>query len=213
MRAPCVIRWPGVIKPGTVLNDIFASLDWLPTLVDIAGGPKGNALNEQIMSGPVPRHRQDQARRRQPARLPDRQVGRSRRATSSSTTRARIRRRCATRTGRCTSRWCSDSPERLHLAGVNLSLDPGPQHQARSVRASGRSQIEDPVRPGRRASPRPSTAYIYDWNMLPIGQLLWLKELESYKEFPPMQDPASVQPGAGHGSGQEDANEPVTPGR
>ena len=27
--------------------------------------------------------------------------------------------------------------------------------------------------------------------MLPIGQMLWLKELESYKEFPPMQSPAS----------------------
>jgi hypothetical protein len=37
----------------------------------------------------------------------------------------------------------------------------------------------------------PSTAYVYDWNMLPIGQALWLKELQSYKEFPPMQDPAS----------------------
>jgi hypothetical protein len=37
----------------------------------------------------------------------------------------------------------------------------------------------------------PSTAYIYDWNLLPIGQLLWLKELESYQAFPPMQDPAS----------------------
>ena len=37
----------------------------------------------------------------------------------------------------------------------------------------------------------PSTAYIYDWNLLPMGQVLWLKELESYQEFPPMQDPAS----------------------
>jgi hypothetical protein len=37
----------------------------------------------------------------------------------------------------------------------------------------------------------PVTAYIYDWNLLPIGQLLWLKELESYVAFPPMQDPAS----------------------
>ncbi len=37
----------------------------------------------------------------------------------------------------------------------------------------------------------PVTAYVYDWNMLPIGQALWLKELETYKEFPPMQDPAS----------------------
>jgi len=38
MRAPAVIRWPGHIKPGTVLNDIFASYDWLPTFVEIAGG-------------------------------------------------------------------------------------------------------------------------------------------------------------------------------
>jgi len=35
------------------------------------------------------------------------------------------------------------------------------------------------------------TGYVYDWNMLPIGQALWLKELETYKTFPPMQDPAS----------------------
>src|ERR1700704_6476563 len=40
MRAPAVMRWPGVIKAGTVKNDIFASLDWLPTLVEIAGGDK-----------------------------------------------------------------------------------------------------------------------------------------------------------------------------
>jgi len=37
----------------------------------------------------------------------------------------------------------------------------------------------------------PSTAYQYDWNMLPIGQALWLKELESYIPYPPLQDPAS----------------------
>jgi hypothetical protein len=33
----------------------------------------------------------------------------------------------------------------------------------------------------------PVTAYIYDWNLLPIGQALWLRELESYKEFPPFR--------------------------
>jgi hypothetical protein len=37
----------------------------------------------------------------------------------------------------------------------------------------------------------PSTAYIYDWNILPIGQQLWYKELMSYKEFPPLQAPAT----------------------
>ena len=35
------------------------------------------------------------------------------------------------------------------------------------------------------------TAYHYDWNMLPIGQQLWLKELTTYEKFPPLQDPAS----------------------
>jgi arylsulfatase len=27
--------------------------------------------------------------------------------------------------------------------------------------------------------------------MLPIGQALWLKELQTYIDFPPLQDPAS----------------------
>ena len=54
MRVPMVIRWPGHIKPGTLLDQIFASYDWLPTLVEIAGGPKGNDLNAQIMAGKYP---------------------------------------------------------------------------------------------------------------------------------------------------------------
>lgn len=37
----------------------------------------------------------------------------------------------------------------------------------------------------------PSTAYLYDWQMLPIGQLLWLRELETYRAFPLLQIPAS----------------------
>ena len=54
MRAPLVVRWPGVIKPGTVKNEIFASLDWVPTFVDIAGGPKGDGLKSQIEGGSYP---------------------------------------------------------------------------------------------------------------------------------------------------------------
>ena len=37
----------------------------------------------------------------------------------------------------------------------------------------------------------PVTAYIYDWNLLPIGQALWLRELETYKLYPPLQEAAS----------------------
>jgi len=38
-RVPCFIRWPGVLKPGTVNNEIFAHNDMLPTLVAAAGEP------------------------------------------------------------------------------------------------------------------------------------------------------------------------------
>jgi arylsulfatase A-like enzyme len=51
MRAPLVVRWPGHIRPGTVKNQMFSALDWLPTLVNIAGGPTGDALKKQIEAG------------------------------------------------------------------------------------------------------------------------------------------------------------------
>jgi arylsulfatase len=38
-RVPCVIRWPGVIKPGTVSSEICAHEDMLPTLLAAAGDP------------------------------------------------------------------------------------------------------------------------------------------------------------------------------
>ena len=49
-----VVRWPGHIKPGTVKNQLFAALDWVPTFVDIAGGPKGDGLKKQIEAGQYP---------------------------------------------------------------------------------------------------------------------------------------------------------------
>ena len=39
MRVPGVVRWPGVIKPGTVVNDVISQEDWLPTLLAAAGDP------------------------------------------------------------------------------------------------------------------------------------------------------------------------------
>jgi arylsulfatase len=36
-RVPCMVRWPGKIKPGTVSNQIVAHHDWLPTLAAIGG--------------------------------------------------------------------------------------------------------------------------------------------------------------------------------
>jgi arylsulfatase len=36
-RVPCAIRWPGVIKPGTVVNEIGAHEDMMATLLAAAG--------------------------------------------------------------------------------------------------------------------------------------------------------------------------------
>ena len=38
-RVPCMIRWPGHIKPGSVSNEIVSGLDWLPTFMAAAGDP------------------------------------------------------------------------------------------------------------------------------------------------------------------------------
>ena len=108
-RAPMVVRWPGHIKPGTVHNQLFAALDWVPTLVDIAGGPKADGLKQQIEAGQYPgivKTTLDGVNQR------DYLEGnrKSRRATTSSISRARRRRRCATRTGRCTTPCRSQDP-------------------------------------------------------------------------------------------------------
>lgn len=47
-RVPCFIRWPGVIKPGTVSNDIVSNLDWLPTILAAAGEPD---IKEKLLKG------------------------------------------------------------------------------------------------------------------------------------------------------------------
>ena len=47
-RVPAMMRWPGVIKPGTEINEIVSHEDWLPTLVAAAGEPK---VKEKLLSG------------------------------------------------------------------------------------------------------------------------------------------------------------------
>ncbi|VTU00820.1 arylsulfatase : Arylsulfatase A OS=Rhodopirellula europaea SH398 GN=RESH_00626 PE=4 SV=1: Sulfatase: Sulfatase_C [Gemmataceae bacterium] len=36
-RIPLLVRWPGVFKPGTKINDAIAHNDWMPTLLAAAG--------------------------------------------------------------------------------------------------------------------------------------------------------------------------------
>jgi arylsulfatase len=38
-RVPCLVRWPGNIKPGTVSNELMSHNDWIPTFCAAAGEP------------------------------------------------------------------------------------------------------------------------------------------------------------------------------
>jgi arylsulfatase A-like enzyme len=189
MRAPCVIRWPGVIKPGTIFNEIFAALDWLPTFVEIAGGPKGDDLKKQIEAGKykgivkttLDGHNQI-----------DYLTGKSAKPATDVFFYYSGPRPSAVRykNWKIYFEMVSDDPTGF-IAGplpyawaqvVNIKRDPFETSVGQQIKTlfGQAGALAGPV-----------TAYIYDWNLLPIGQSLWLKELETYKEFPPMQDPAS----------------------
>jgi len=47
-RVPAMVRYPGKIKPGSVSNEIISHLDWLPTLLAMAGEPD---VKEKLLTG------------------------------------------------------------------------------------------------------------------------------------------------------------------
>jgi arylsulfatase len=188
MRAPMVIRWPGVIRPGTVKNDMFASLDWVPTFVDIAGGPKGDGLKSQIEAGQYPgivKTTLDGVDQR------DFLEGKSQSARDtffyySGKYPSAVR----YKNWKMYFAMVSDSP-----AGFVTGVIPYHWTQVVNVKRdpfeTSIGQQEKTLMGVGGALAGPVTAYQYDWNLLPMGQALWLKELESYIPFPPLQNPAS----------------------
>ena len=47
-RVPAVVRWPGKIPAGKVVNGIVSHQDWMPTLLAAAGEPK---IKEKLLKG------------------------------------------------------------------------------------------------------------------------------------------------------------------
>ena len=189
MRAPCVIRWQGHIKPGTILNDIFSSLDWVPTFVEIAGGPKGNELKKQIETGKYPGIVKTTL---DGVNQIDYLTGKSDKSARDSFLYYSGKDPSAVRykNWKMYFAMVSDSPAGF-INGVV------PYHWTQVVNIK-RDPFETTVGSWQKtlmgvggAIAAPMTAYQYDWNMLPIGQALWLKELQSYVDFPPLQNPAS----------------------
>jgi arylsulfatase A-like enzyme len=187
-RVPQVVRWPGHIKPGTIKDQLFASLDWLPTFVDIAGGPKGNDLKAQIEKGTYPgivKTTLDGVNQRAYLEGTSDKSARDYFFYYSGSTPSAVRYKNWKMYYSMTAPGAAGWVEPLinfHWTIVdNIKRDPFEQNIA------GLPAKTDAAVQGALAAP--VTAYIYDWNMLPIGQQLWFKELESYKTFPPLQAP------------------------
>ena len=169
MRAPLVVRWPGVIRPGTVKNEMFASLDWLPTLVNIAGGHKGNALNQRIMAGSYPgivKTKLDGVDQTEYLAGRSEKSSRERSSTTSGAHPSAVRYKnwkiyftmVSGLDRRASFRACNliTGPRSSTSSAIRLSTTMGSDTR-RSVGMGG-------------ALGSPSTAYLYDWNILPIGQ-------------------------------------------
>jgi len=186
-RSPCVVRWPGHIQPGTVISQLFAALDWLPTLVDIAGGPSGDGLKKEIEAGRYPGivrttldgfDQRDLLEGKSPNSARDYFFYYS--GATPSAVRYRNWKMYYTMSQPGPVGWIMPLVPFHWTLVQNIKRDPFEQ-------AVGIDQKTGLSLGGALASP--STAYLYDWNMLPLGQQLWLKELESYKTYPPLQAP------------------------
>jgi arylsulfatase A-like enzyme len=189
MRAPLVVRWPGHIKPGTVKNEMFAALDWLPTFVEIAGGPKGDGLKKQIEKGEYPGIVKTTL---DGVNQIDYLTGKSDKSARDSFLYYSGKQPSAVRyknwkmyfamVGQSPTSFVTGVIPYSWTQVVNIKRDP--------FETSIGEQTKTMFGVGG-ALAGPVTAYVYDWNLLPIGQSLWLKHLQTYIDFPPLQDPAS----------------------
>ena len=184
-----MVRWPGHIKPGTVKNQLFAALDWLPTFVDIAGGPKGDGLKKQIEAGQYPgivKTTLDGVDQRDYLEGTSEKSARDYFFYYSGATPSAVRyknwKMYFTMSQPGAEGWLMPLTSFHFTLVQNIKRDPFEQYvgvDQKTVMSFG------------GALGGPLTAYQYDWNMLPIGQQLWLKELESYETYPPLQAPES----------------------
>src|SRR6201990_437385 len=188
-RAPMVVRWPGHIRPGTVKNQLFAALDWLPTLVDIAGGPKGDGLKQQLEAGQYPnivKTTLDGFDQRAYLEGSSEKSARDFFFYYSGATPSAVRyknwKMYYTMSQPGPAGWIMPLIPFHFTLVQNIKRDPFEQ-------AVGIDQKTAMGLGGALAGP--VTAFLYDWNILPIGQPLWLQHLESYIKFPPLQQAAS----------------------
>ena len=115
------------------MNDIFSSLDWVPTFVEIAGGPKGDGLKKQIEAGKYPGIVKTTL---DGVNQIDYLTGKSDKSARDTFLYYSGKQPSAVRykNWKMYFAMVSDAPAGFITWRGSLSLDPGRQHQARSVR-------------------------------------------------------------------------------
>ena len=159
----------------------------MPTFVEIAGGPKGDELKKQIKAGKYPgivKTTLDGVNQRDYLEGKSEKSARDYFFYYSGATPSAVRyknwKMYYTMSQPGPAGWIMPLTPFHFTLVQNIKRDPFEQ-------AVGVDQKTAMGLGGALGGP--VTAFLYDWNMLPIGQLLWEKELMSYKEFPPLQAP------------------------
>jgi hypothetical protein len=81
---------------------------------------------------------------------------------------------------------------RLATTAQDLPLPPDPEHQRDLFEQNVTADDTKSLLYFGGTLAAPSTAFMYDGlGIMPLGQQLWLKELQSYEKFPPLQSPSS----------------------
>ena len=183
------------------MNDIFAALDWVPTFVEIAGGPKGDGLKKQIEKGEYPGIVKTTL---DGINQIDYLTGKSDKSARdvffyySNKTPSAVRyknwKMYFGMVGQSPTSFITGVVPYAWTQVVNIKRDPFEtslgEHTKTMFGVGG-------------ALAGPVTAYVYDWNMLPIGQALWLKELSDLHRLPDATEPGQLQFGSGPAADHE----------
>ena len=196
-RVPCLVRWPGVIKPGTVTNELMSHNDWIPTLC----ADRRRAGHRQQAQGRLhgQRHQlQGPPRRLRPVRVPA-QRQRHRRQQQRHEERPRqvllLRRRRPARGLAARATTSTSSPSSAWPGTMGVWAEPFTTLRLQKIF----NLMQDPF---ERADITSNT--FWDWQLNHVGQRLRrdgrrLPVRGDVQGIPAALVPAELQPGEHHG--------------
>ena len=191
-RVPCLVRWPGVIKPGTVTNELMSHNDWIPTLCAIAGEPDIVGKLRAGLHGQR-HHLQGAPRRLRPVRVPAQRERHRRRTTTARRARATSSSTPTTTACSWPCAWATtstSSPSSARQGTMGVWAEPFTKLRLQKIF----NLFQDPF---ERADITSNT--FWDWNLNHVGSVYGVMDevfqfAATFKEFPPRSFPPSFNP-------------------